>query len=99
MTKTLHTPAPWRIRENARHSQDQCDLTICGDIFQLADINGPQYAHQIANANLMAAAPDMLEALDELYAKTIIGTDDERHAALDKAWAAIAKATGQQVSA
>ena len=47
------------------------------------------------DARLMAAAPDLLEALTELYHKTICGTDDERHAALNVAWAAITKAVGQ----
>lgn len=58
-----HTPGPWRIRENPRNDQETCDLSICGDIWVLADITGPQYAHQYPNAVLMAAAPSMKEAL------------------------------------
>lgn len=58
-----HTHGPWRIRENARNDQETCDLSICGDIFVLADLTGPQYAHQWPNACLMAAAPEMLETL------------------------------------
>lgn len=60
------TPGPWRVRENARNTQEECDLTICGDIWQLADINGPQYSHQIANAHLIAAAPCLYDALERL---------------------------------
>lgn len=49
------TPGKWRIRTNSRHSPDECDLSICDDIFILADINGPQYPHQEANAAHIAA--------------------------------------------
>lgn len=107
MTNTAkHTPGPWRIRENSRHSQDECHLTICGDIFQLADINGPQYAHQIANANLIAAAPELLAALREyrsqfgqaLECNGIPYGQAQLNADI-MAQEAIAKATGQQVSA
>lgn len=87
------TPGPWRIRENARHSPDECDLSICGDIWVLADINGPQYAHQEANARLIAAAPELLEALEEWLT---VGNDMKaRKAVRSKARAAIAKARGQ----
>lgn len=37
---------------------------------------------------------DLLEALRELHLKTVVGTDAERHAALNQAWAAISKAEG-----
>lgn len=58
-----HTPGPWCINYNHRHSLDQCDITIAGDVFLLADINGPNYAHCEANARLIAAAPDLLAAV------------------------------------
>jgi hypothetical protein len=61
-----HTKGPWRVRENPQHDPEVCDLSICGDIFVLADITGPNYAHQEANARLMAAAPELLEALEGL---------------------------------
>ncbi|MGL4196209.1 MAG: hypothetical protein ACRCSX_00390, partial [Allorhizobium sp.] len=40
----------WRVRVNKRDDQYTCDVSICGDIFVLADLNGPQYVHQHANA-------------------------------------------------
>jgi len=64
------TGGPWRVRENARHSQDVCDVSICGDIFVLADITGPQYVHQIPNARRIARVPDLeaafLDAVETL---------------------------------
>lgn len=61
-----HTDGPWRIRVNKRDGQDECDLSICGDIFILAELNGPQYLHQRPNARLIAAAPDLLELIRSL---------------------------------
>jgi len=49
-----------------------------------------------ADARLIAAAPELLAALEELHIKTVVGTDDERHAALNNAWKAITKARGPQ---
>ena len=57
------TPGPWRVRVNKRDSHDECDLSICGDIFVLADLNGPQYLHQHPNAHFIAAARDLVPAL------------------------------------
>lgn len=89
-----HTKGPWRVRENPRHNPDCCDLSICGDIFILADINGPQYSHQEANARLIAAAPEMLEALASL--ETYL-RDTPHHNAPEAAAAraVIRKATGE----
>jgi hypothetical protein len=42
------------------------------------------------DGHLIAAAPDLLEALEE-----VVAISDRRHNAWDKAHAAIAKATGQ----
>ncbi len=89
---TEHTPGPWRIRENARHSQEECDLTICGDIWQLADINGPQYDHQLANAHLIAASPELLTQLE--WAESVLKWFIEGSAQLESLRATIAKAKG-----
>jgi hypothetical protein len=62
------TPGPWRVCVNERHGPDECDLTICGDIFMLADINGPNYPHCEPNARLIRAAPAMAKALREIVA-------------------------------
>jgi hypothetical protein len=86
MNNTTHTPAPtpWVIRDNAPW-------------FSVADDNRHTVACRIAseaNAHLIAAAPDLLAALETLLpvAATAFGalTVD-----LDAARAAIAKAKGQ----
>lgn len=90
----MHTESPWVVREGPRHSPEECNLTICGDIFQLADINGPNYSHCEANARLISAAPDLLEALCDCIAAFPFSTvdDPEVNEAVAKARAAIAKA-------
>ena len=102
-----HTPGPWRIRTNGRHGEGECDLTICGDIFCLADINGPLYRHCEPNAHLIAAAPELLAALKDLLANIEPCPDDpERQRMLNNGFvrwdaleaagrAAIAKAEGE----
>lgn len=63
------TDGPWRVRANKRDNESECDLSICGDIFVLADLNGPQYAHQHANARFIAAARDLVPALADRVAE------------------------------
>jgi hypothetical protein len=95
-----HTPGPWRIDWNISR------LDIFADVGQLvARLNRgtkdgpPTYddAEAIYNARLIAAAPDLLEALARLvpYAVSDQHEDDALCAnAIDRAWAAISKATG-----
>lgn len=87
-----YTPAPWRIKEGRRHSPEECDLTIAGDIFLLAHITGPNYAHCYANARMMSAAPTMHETLKWLRVNYADGSTKEINARID---AAIAKAEGK----
>ena len=63
------TPEPWRMRVNKRDDQYTCDVSLCGDIFVLADLNGPQYAHQHANARRIARLPDLEAAYLTLAAE------------------------------
>ena len=85
-----HTPGPW----NARHTpfrgqgiQDVWCIDWSPDQEEVAEI-----VHGAANARLIAAAPDLLEALQDMVSD---------HASLSAATlafarAAIAKATGEQ---
>lgn len=94
MSAAKHTPGPWSTDE-ADHDAPYQDITICGgrhrricsvwiDDAPVHDYN----AEQKANARLIAAAPELLEALRK--AKTASLPTEVR----DVVNAAIAKATG-----
>lgn len=97
-----HTPGPWQA---ARAGSSVVGIPIVGPggraigslhwahLPGLADFN----KEQLANALLIAAAPDLLEALRELERVYETGDfDSEFKPALEKARAAIAKAEGKQ---
>lgn len=85
-----HTPGPWRITAQGKHVVSVEDGRICAAPEHMAKWNWD------ANARLIAAAPELLEALE------LIANTDPVEAALDPqravrvARAAIAKAEGQQ---
>lgn len=91
--KAQHTPGPWRIVRD----EDGC--------FEIADENGLLINKTVArggttnraNARLIAAAPDLLEACESaLIALTNPGSENWRQTALTDIRAAIAKAEGRQ---
>lgn len=88
MRKDMHAPGPW----SARNEQDD------GGKYAIQAANGIQVALTIgntstetANAHLIAAAPELLDALQWLIK---LEESDGAADALAKARAAIAKATG-----
>lgn len=90
---TAHTPGPWRAEgwEGVTvNAADGCTILACPGASQ-----GATLAETKANARLIAAAPDLLAALEE-----IAGYPHADHAGLPPARAraiartAIAKATG-----
>jgi hypothetical protein len=85
MTDTKHTPGPWH--EGSHRSVESPSGTIC-EVYSHMGI-----AEADANQKLIAAAPDLLDALVDAvrYAQ---GGDLLHPAALSRARAAIAKATG-----
>jgi len=102
MSGFKHTPGPWRVHSTADGlvMADDKDTRIAATFAVPGDIFG------VANARLIAAAPDLLEALRPLDAmgdaglsKVILAAlrPHEREsflAAVSAARAAIAKATG-----
>ena len=82
---TKHTAAPWH--HGGYEIQDDKGALICN----LSGWRGEQQT--LANARLIAAAPELLEALKELC--DVTDTNDYNEAAFFKAEAAIAKAEGQ----
>ena len=84
--RTQHTPGPWTVDHDAvSHNGAHIAFAIGHD--------GDDYATQCANARLVAAAPDLLAALQEILdAEEGVGETDRPH--MIRARAAIAKATG-----
>lgn len=65
--KTKHTPGPWK----AELSEDYLELHVWNHNTKIAVVNDPHYGGRelaVHNAALIAAAPEMLEALEVLVA-------------------------------
>ena len=83
--ETKHTPGPWAIDGEGTNAMVRgADLTIVAVRHRLT---GPTHE---ANARLIAAAPELLEALE-----SILSDACDNGAYWDKARAAIAKARGE----
>jgi len=107
MTKAKHTPGPW-IATDVPHVQT--DTARVGFLTTVADcrIGGHSHDEMVANAHLIASAPDLLKQLEDaahwlkdlsLIARregnTGLATRVTEQAS--KAYAAIAKARGEAV--
>lgn len=90
-----HTPGPWGISSQSVSTIKQFDFmgetSVLIASAQGHDNSGffPSYDERDANARLIAAAPDLLEAL-----KGVLRVADRATDEFDAARAAIAKATG-----
>jgi hypothetical protein len=93
-----HTPGPWIIDRS--HKVDRDGTTIWADDVIIADCVPDQHENHKANAHLIAAAPDLLEAMKELFKQCAMThkhwgdgcNNREATAAIKAARAAIAKA-------
>ncbi|EOT5527357.1 hypothetical protein ACNRRN_006546, partial [Pseudomonas aeruginosa] len=56
MSKKSHTPGPWVSRNN---------MVFCGKKCICSNVIAEEVAMSIANARLMAAAPELLDALED----------------------------------
>ncbi|MGG4677947.1 hypothetical protein [Providencia huashanensis] len=95
------TPAPWLTDRNNCHSGHIATVHGCenNDWVEIWSTDWPESESvQEANAHLIAAAPELLEALIELTesAKEAIDGLGDLSDAIDTAKTAIAKALGQQ---
>lgn len=86
MTKTKHTPAPWT--HEGRGAVYAPDGRPIAHVWQNQGDDDRE-----ANARLIAAAPELLEALELAHA-TLLGANMNRSVVGRKVKAAIAKATG-----
>jgi len=105
MIKHTHTPGPWisddvepsdLYRYVLANSSSPAGFRVLAELY-LSDNWDDFRKEQEANARLMAASPDLLDALREIYHAFLDadGThNDRQEAALLKASAAIFKATG-----
>lgn len=89
--KTAHTPGPWRP------SMHYSGAEVYGGGVCVADVYGKD---KRANAHLIAAAPELLEALQELrsaFGRAVQPADmrEEWRPVWNKARSAIAKAKGE----
>jgi len=86
-----HTPGPW----SDTGSDGRCNIIVesnTGSVGAVWRVNG--YVCQAADARLIAAAPDMLAALENLLSDKYLA-DPINADRMAKARAAIAKATGK----
>ena len=105
---TKHTTAPWEFTASTPEDGFECFFIYAGEGYsqrQIATVNGPQDEKGEANARLIAATPELLEALKHAenaladYVPTIEKTGaalNYGHHVIKMAKAAIAKATGEQ---
>lgn len=103
MSESKHTPGPWVVEDETDPMLTILAPSANGDVVaHIVDVDwlddpakvGPQC---LANARLIAAAPDLLEALTELTdAAAKVWSDPFIRGAVDRARAAILKATGEQ---
>ena len=89
-----HTPAPWILHKPSTGIDNNWHVTDQGDTF-VAHVYG--FAHSVdkqsyINARLIAAAPELLEALQSIMSG-VAGCEREPH--WESARAAIFKATGK----
>lgn len=104
MSETKHTPGPWKAVNRQYHSR----LGICDDwgvvsergddLLELFGNDGYDEPREIpaeANAHLIAAAPNMLEALQYVVGNGFLPEGGDERSALSRCRAAIAKAEGK----
>lgn len=95
MSEQQHTPAPWTAREvkgAGYPGQRGFAIEYNEDQEQVVD-----FVYEEADANLIAAAPELLEALEVMLSKAYKQNwNDQYPKALELAEAAIAKAKGEQ---
>ena len=93
MTEAEHTPGPWHIMEGT-------DWVIVSPEVSVAAVYTPRGVREVrqANANLIAAAPDLLEALETaayVLEHYLDYTQNDMAVMAEDARAALAKARGE----
>jgi len=81
-----HTPGPWEASSLGIWAKSPWNARVC--LAQAHNFSPMNKVDSAANARLMAAAPDLLDAL-----KAVVSVADRKTVEFDMARAAIAKAT------
>ncbi len=64
--QTTHTPGPWAAAHFPSETENRYCIRGAGDFFCTVDSRAPRLVREMqSNARLIAAAPDMLDALRE----------------------------------
>ena len=95
-----HTPGPWKFVHETDHSAYETDDVVKAGVFYIASIHrmigvSEDDNQTSANGNLIAAAPDLLTALEESIEYSPYKGESEETPFLRRARAAIAKAKGE----
>lgn len=91
---SAHTPGPWAVNEKFRKPIVGYDVGDGGDLLPIVDaVHGYNMKQARANARLIAAAPDLLEAAQSYIADRAEAGCTADSAAVKRLRAAIAKAT------
>ena len=59
-----HTPEPWEVVD---HKTEPCQIKSKRADLRICDVWCTDFPHGKANARLIAAAPELLEALEEIF--------------------------------
>ena len=96
-----HTPGPWTLYTDHRPGRVRVMAKLRQGVFIVANLDhetvDTSNPATLANARLMAAAPDLYDALRALVGEADLGEvdlDDETAAKLERARAALRKAEG-----
>jgi len=95
----MWTNGPWQLGRCTREDEGfegSRFVTSADAVLGVAIAFGDDEANQNANANLIAAAPDMYEALRDLLAWANIGEQSRDRNLADAARMALAKARGEK---
>ena len=93
MSNTQHTPGPWSITESSEH-WGRINCTITSQDGDVATSWQQGTTLNRVNARLIAAAPELLSALNAMLTHMGMDEDEWNKPTFDQARAAIAKATG-----
>ena len=94
MTNAKHTPGPWGCCDTSYHAHDYRLTKPNGEPLPLVVIAN-DHSEQRANARLIAAAPELLAALEEIRNLATWHSAKAKGEIYARATAAIAKAKGE----